>query len=312
MTAAAKLLDRLQGVRQSGPGRWLAKCPAHEDRSPSLSVRELDDGTALIKCFGGCGAADVLAAVGLELKDLFPRRGRAGHREIDAATWAIYRDEPRRAGHRPQPTRATAPTEHRTLSEYGRELWCESQSLAGAARAYLEARACVIPPADGDLRWHPKLRHAPTGYEGPALVALVTDATTCEPLSLHRTWVRADGTKAADPARLLLKGHRKAGGVIRLWPDDAVTHGLAIAEGIETALSVAHAFKPTWAAIDAGNLGELPVLAGIEALTIVADADPAGTKAAERCAERWASAMCKVRIAIPENGDANDVVRATT
>jgi hypothetical protein len=72
--SAATLLDRLHGVRQTGPYRWLARCPAHEDRSPSLSIRELDDGTILIKDFGGCGAADVVAAVGLTLADLFPRR----------------------------------------------------------------------------------------------------------------------------------------------------------------------------------------------------------------------------------------------
>lgn len=222
--------------------------------------------------------------------------------------WAIYRDEPRETGQRPPP-RQQAPTAHRTLSDYGRELWRQSRDLAGEARAYLEARACIIPPADGALRWHTNLRHAPSGYEGPALVALVTDAETREPLTLHRTWVRPDGTKATDPPRLLLKGHRKAGGVIRLWPDDAVTHGLALAEGIETALSVAHAFRPTWAAIDAGNLGDFPVLRGIEALTVVADNDPAGRAAAERCAERWADAGREVRIAMPPT-DANDLARA--
>jgi hypothetical protein len=70
--SAEVLLDRLQGVRESGPGRWMARCPAHEDRSPSLSIRETSDGTVLIHCFGLCSPADILAAVGLELKDLFP------------------------------------------------------------------------------------------------------------------------------------------------------------------------------------------------------------------------------------------------
>lgn len=69
-----KLLDRLEGVRQTGPGRWIAKCPAHEDRGPSLSIRETDDGRVLVHDFAGCGAADVVAAVGLELRDLFPER----------------------------------------------------------------------------------------------------------------------------------------------------------------------------------------------------------------------------------------------
>lgn len=72
--SAAKLIDRLQGVRSTGPGRWLSRCPAHEDRSPSLSVRETDDGRVLIHDFAGCDASDVLAAVGLTLSDLFPER----------------------------------------------------------------------------------------------------------------------------------------------------------------------------------------------------------------------------------------------
>lgn len=65
------LLDRLQGVRQTGPARWLAPCPAHEDRSPSLSIRELPDGRVLLHDFGGCDTGAVLAAVGLEMAVLF-------------------------------------------------------------------------------------------------------------------------------------------------------------------------------------------------------------------------------------------------
>jgi hypothetical protein len=72
--SAAPLLDRLQRVRQTGPDRWLASCPAHEDRSPSLSVRELDDGRVLVHDFGGCGLDDVLAALGFALADLYPER----------------------------------------------------------------------------------------------------------------------------------------------------------------------------------------------------------------------------------------------
>ncbi|WP_051233846.1 CHC2 zinc finger domain-containing protein [Halomonas halocynthiae] len=68
------ILDRLDKVKENGPGRWLACCPAHQDRSPSLAVRETSDGTILMKCFAGCPTGDVLAAIGLELKDLFPER----------------------------------------------------------------------------------------------------------------------------------------------------------------------------------------------------------------------------------------------
>ena len=50
--SASVLLERLQGIKQTGPGRWLAKCPAHEDRSPSLSIRELDDGQLVVEVKG--------------------------------------------------------------------------------------------------------------------------------------------------------------------------------------------------------------------------------------------------------------------
>lgn len=66
------LLERLAAVRNVGPGRWIARCPAHEDRHPSLSIKETDDGTILLKCWAGCSAAEVVAAVGLTLRDLFP------------------------------------------------------------------------------------------------------------------------------------------------------------------------------------------------------------------------------------------------
>jgi len=66
------LLSRLDKSRPTGPGRWIAHCPAHEDRSPSLSIRELDDGRVLMHCFTGCPVADILAAIGLEFADLFP------------------------------------------------------------------------------------------------------------------------------------------------------------------------------------------------------------------------------------------------
>jgi predicted protein tyrosine phosphatase len=68
------LLSRLSGLRKAGADKWQAKCPAHDDRSPSLAIRQLDDGRILIHCFAGCGASDVVAAVGLEVSDLFPER----------------------------------------------------------------------------------------------------------------------------------------------------------------------------------------------------------------------------------------------
>lgn len=66
------LLSRLDGVKGRN-GSWSAKCPAHADRSPSLSVKELPDGRILMHCFGGCGTDAVLGALGLSMGDLFPK-----------------------------------------------------------------------------------------------------------------------------------------------------------------------------------------------------------------------------------------------
>ncbi len=72
ITPAENLLSRLDGARQVGAGRWMALCPAHEDRRPSLSIRETEDSRILLHCFSGCGAADVLSSIGMSLSALFP------------------------------------------------------------------------------------------------------------------------------------------------------------------------------------------------------------------------------------------------
>lgn len=77
--SADALLSRLDGLKRTGKGRWIAKCPAHEDRRPSLSIRELDDGRVLMHCFAGCAAGDVLSAAGLDFDALYPERA-ADHR----------------------------------------------------------------------------------------------------------------------------------------------------------------------------------------------------------------------------------------
>lgn len=77
MTADA-ITSRLEGLRRTGRDRWAARCPAHKDRGPSLSVRELEDGRVLLHCFAGCEVGAVLGALGIDMADLFPPRGRAG------------------------------------------------------------------------------------------------------------------------------------------------------------------------------------------------------------------------------------------
>lgn len=69
-TTPTPLLSRLEGVKPAGEGRWYARCPAHADKSPSLSIRDTGE-KVLLHCFTGCDPEDVLTAVGLTWKDLY-------------------------------------------------------------------------------------------------------------------------------------------------------------------------------------------------------------------------------------------------
>jgi hypothetical protein len=65
------ILSRLEKVSGKGDGKWLACCPAHDDRSPSLAIKEVD-GKILLHCFAGCSVHDIVGVLGLELSDLMP------------------------------------------------------------------------------------------------------------------------------------------------------------------------------------------------------------------------------------------------
>lgn len=73
MSQLDNFISRLHKVRKHGKD-YMAACPAHQDKSPSLTICEKDDGRVLVHCFGGCSTHDVLAAVGLEMKDLMPEK----------------------------------------------------------------------------------------------------------------------------------------------------------------------------------------------------------------------------------------------
>lgn len=172
----------------------------------------------------------------------------------------------------------------------GAEIYASGQAIGtdDIAARYLLGRACTLPDPDGELRWLPRLEL--WGFDGPALVGRMTTATDHrEVRGAHITWLRPDGRDGWRRHERRYVGP-KSGCVVRLDADDAATTGLAIAEGIETALALRHGYRPTWAALDAGNLAALPVLSGIEALTIAQDHDTAGIRAAEACANRWTAA----------------------
>lgn len=78
MTAEA-LLSRLEGVHQTGRGRWRARCPAHGSKSATLAISEGDGGRVLLKCFGGCEVTDVLEVCGIGFDVLFPERDPSAH-----------------------------------------------------------------------------------------------------------------------------------------------------------------------------------------------------------------------------------------
>lgn len=69
------VLSRLDKVRANGRNKWTARCPAHQDRGPSLSIAHAADGKILLYCFAGCTADEITGAIGLELKELFPDNG---------------------------------------------------------------------------------------------------------------------------------------------------------------------------------------------------------------------------------------------
>jgi putative DNA primase/helicase len=305
---AATLAKTIDPRAAGHSAAWSCRCPAHDDQRPSLSIRDGSDGV-LLTCHAGCERRDIIAE--LRHRGLWPRR----------SDWPV-RPARRRQEGRSEPER------HDTLAPWASRVWasCRPIEPGTLAARYLDHRGCILPPSEGELRWHPDLPDRLSGYRGPALVALVTDIETGDPINLHRTWLAADGNGKAPIAkpRRLLKGH-PSNGVVRLWPDEEVTCGLVIGEGVETCLCAARAgLVPVWATVSAGNLAPFPVLPGLEGLTVLVDHDlpnrktgkRAGIEAARAVVERYAAAGLDperdIRVILPpsEGEDAADLEAA--
>jgi Toprim domain len=183
--------------------------------------------------------------------------------------------------------------------------------ISTAGEAYLAKRGIDLSavPDFGGLRWHPRCPW--NGETVPCVVARFTDALTGEPRGIHRRPIDGGMARTLGPMR---------GCVIRLWPDELVTSGLVIGEGVETVLAAATRvthrgalLQPAWACGCAGNLADFPVLAGVEALTILVDNDAknAGQDAAAACARRWLDAGREVIRLTPKTvgADFNDIIR---
>jgi putative DNA primase/helicase len=185
-----------------------------------------------------------------------------------------------------------------------------SASRRTAGEAYLHKRGIDIAavPDHGGLRWHPRTPWG-RGKTTGCIISRFTDIVTGEPRGIHRRPI--DGQKP------LTLGTMR-GCVVRLWPDEQVTIGLVLAEGIETALAASQVIhrgtllQPIWAAGHAGNMADFPVLAGIEALTLIVDSDASGTgqDSAWKCAQRWRAAGREVVRLIPRRlgDDFNDII----
>jgi len=188
--------------------------------------------------------------------------------------------------------------------ELARRVWCAAQDPHGTpVEAYLRHRGVRLPD-EPVIRWHPACPR--TGGPLPAMVAMMTCPVTGQPTGIHRTFLLPDGSSKAlmDKPKMMLG----RAGLIRLA--SPCTEGLGIAEGVETALAAMQVigWGPVWAAGSCGAIQRLPVLP--YTLTVFADSDGPGVRAARVCAARWADAGREALIHIPPDGtDWADAVR---
>ena len=276
----AEALAKALAGRRIGAG-WMARCPAHNDQKPSLSIHSTVDGKALIRCHAGCDQDQVIAVLrarGLWTTNSVQRFVR--HAPRVRATHHHDRDDARR-------------------TEAALAIW-QRTALAGGTpvEAYLAARGWHgASPAT--LRFHAELKH-PSGGVWPSMVSLVTCGPNDTPLAVHRTFLARRGAAKApvEPAKMMLGPCR--GGAVRLA---APTDVLMIGEGIETCLAAMWVTGyPAWAALSVPGLKTLALPDDVRHVIVLADGDAPGERAACECAWRWIREGRRVRIARPPQG----------
>lgn len=271
MNAAA--IGQALGGRRTGR-TWMACCPAHDDKVPSLAISFSADGKVLVKCHAGCSQASVVAA--LRAKGLWDRttevpsvRGRSTIPARDDGDAARRRDA-------------------------AMSIWRAAGPSAGSAvETYLASRGLRLSPTT-ELRFNSGLSH-PSGGKWPGMVALVTRGTDREPIGIHRTFLSRDGSGKAPvvPQKMMLGPCR--GGVVRL---SAGIDDLLVGEGIETCLAAMQATgRSGWAALSTAGLRALDLPDKVRDITILADGDRPGEVAAQHAARRWLRDGRRVRIA---------------
>lgn len=202
-----------------------------------------------------------------------------------------------------RPQRATDDQVERIKA--GRAIFNGASSIRGTpAWAYLVGRGVHLDEnMDRVLRFSSILKL--DGKPASGMVALMRDVITNEPCGIHRTFLDRDGRKLD---RKMLG--RAKGAAIKLDEHEDVISGLFIGEGIESVLSARQlGCRPTWAVGSAGAIADFPLLAGIEAITILTENDAASARAAETCRGRYEDAGCETFMFEPPFGDWNDVVR---
>lgn len=281
--ATAEAIAKALGGRKAGSG-WMARCPTHDDREPSLSIRDADNGRVLVRCHAGCDQARVIATLksrGLWMENGTRRFIRSRHRG------ATTRDDTQRTEAALGIWRATTPASNT------------------AVESYLASRGLHLP-LPSMLRFHIGLKH-PSGGLWPTMVALVTCGADGKPIGIHRTFLARDGSAKApvDPVKMMLGPCR--GGAVRLGPAGAM---LMVGEGIETCLAAMQATGyPAWAALSTSGLRSLELPKDVHELIVLADGDEPGEVAARDCASRWKRQGRRARIARPPQGmDFNDLL----
>ena len=267
--------------------RWMARCPAHDDQTPSLSIQD-NDGKVLLHCHAGCDQTRVIEELrkrGLWVSSCATKQWQKTCRSLN--TRAQFELDLKR-------------------SKAALDVWNSAQSAKGTlVETYLASRGITLPTPD-TLRFQLGLKH-PTRGIWPAMVALVSHGNSGSPVAIHRTFLSRDGLGKAPvkPQKMMLGPCR--GGVVRLGDPGDI---LMVGEGIETCLAAMQASGyPAWAALSTSGLRSLELPNDLQDVIILADGDDAGEAAARACAVRWHREKGRVRIARPPQGmDFNDLL----
>lgn len=277
-----EIVERLGGVWHGAGG--MCRCPAHDDRTPSLSVR-VGDRQLLFHCFAGCKTESVIRALGA-LRMLGPALPPTGNNK-PAAT-------PADPGRRNRGAAAS--------------LWAAARSIGNSpAEIYLRSRGLALEPSD--LRYHPRAPYG-RGVQAifrPAMLAAVRDESGL--VAVHRTFLDSQSASLADltiPKRAL---GRLGQGAVRLGqPRDGI---LGWAEGIETAMAaILLTGTPCWATLGTERFARVALPATVTRLILFLDNDGGGRRAERlvREAQRGTGIELEARYPRAAGADWNDVL----